>query len=167
MRAAVTALRSAGAEIRVPAFLALIAEVNEKVGRAAQGLEDVNEALGGGARWRQPCWDAELHRLKGALILRTEPTAGKGRKRLETEAESCFLHALEIARRQRAKTFELRAATSVSRLWASHGNTRQARELLKDTYDWFSEGFETADLKEARALLETLEPARRGRPRKF
>ena len=74
----------------------------------------------------------------------------------ESEAEACFQRALDIARRQRAKSWELRAATGLSHLWARQGCRDEARELLQAIYGWFSEGFDTADLKEARALLNTL-----------
>jgi len=94
-------------------------------------------------------WEAELHRLKGELllVLSTDKT---------TEAEACFHQALNIARHQEAKSLELRAATSLSRLWQQQGKQAEARELLAPIYGWFTEGFDTADLQEARALLEEL-----------
>jgi predicted ATPase len=72
------------------------------------------------------------------------------------EAEACFLKAIDIARKQQAKSLELRAATSLARLWQKQGKRKQARKLLADIYGWFTEGFDTADLKEAKALLEEL-----------
>ena len=78
------------------------------------------------------------------------------------EAESCFLQAIEIARRQRARWFELRAAASLSRLWADQGNVKEAHALLSGVYAWFTEGFDTADLKEAKSLIEELETRTRG-----
>jgi predicted ATPase len=83
----------------------------------------------------------------------------------ETDAESFFLETLAIARRQRAKSFELRAAMSLSRLWARQGKTREAHALLAEAYAWFTEGFDTADLKDARALLEELARAATDLPR--
>ena len=94
-------------------------------------------------------WEAESHRLKGALLLARSAEN-------QVEAEACFHEALEIARRQQAKSLELRAAMSLSRLWQRQGKTEQARQLLAEVYAWFTEGFDTADLKEAKALLEQL-----------
>ena len=94
-------------------------------------------------------YEAEVYRLQGELLLkRPEEHPGK--------AESCFHQALTIARRQQAKSWELRTATSLSRLWQQQGKRAAARELLTEVYGWFTEGFDTADLQEARALLEAL-----------
>jgi predicted ATPase len=98
-----------------------------------------------GERW---C-EAELHRLKGELLL-------QGSSENATEAEACFHHALEIARTQQAKSFELRAATSLARLWQHQGKRQEAHDLLAPVYGWFTEGFDTADLKDAKALLDAL-----------
>ncbi len=93
---------------------------------------------------------AELYRLKGALFLRQAvPDA--------FEAESCFHQALDVARSQQAKSLELRAATSLARLWQSQGKRQEAYELLAPVYGWFTEGFDTADLQEAKGLLQELE----------
>jgi predicted ATPase len=92
---------------------------------------------------------AEAYRLQGALLLRqTVPDAN--------QAEACFQQALAIARRQQAKSWELRAAMSLSRLWQQQGKKAKAHELLAPIYGWFTEGFDTADLQEAKALLEEL-----------
>jgi predicted ATPase len=99
-----------------------------------------------GERW----WKADLYRLKGELLL-AQSAAN------HAEAESCFRRALEVGRRQSAKGFELRAATSLARLWAEQGRRSEAHDLLAPVYGWFTEGFDTADLKGAKALLE--EPA--------
>jgi predicted ATPase len=94
-------------------------------------------------------WEAELYRLKGALLLQqTVPDA--------QQAEACFCQALATARRQQAKSLELRAAMSLCRLWQQQGKRIEARELLAPLYGWFTEGFDTADLQEAKALLEVL-----------
>ena len=94
-------------------------------------------------------WEGELHRLKGTLLLArsAEPQA---------EAEACFQQALAIARRQQARSWELRAALSLSRLWQQQGKRDAARALLAEVYGWFTQGFDTVDLQEARALLEAL-----------
>jgi predicted ATPase len=92
---------------------------------------------------------AELHRLKGELLLRQAVPD-------ELQAETCFVQALDIARCQQVKSLELRAATSLSRLWQQQGKRDEARQLLAGVYDWFTEGFDTPDLQEARALLDEL-----------
>ena len=92
-------------------------------------------------------WDAELRRLEGVALV--------GLNRLE-EAESALQAALRIARRQRAKSYELRAATSLARLWGEQGRRTPAHNLLAEVYGWFTEGFDTLDLKEAKALLDEL-----------
>jgi predicted ATPase len=108
----------------------------------------VAEALGmiekGGERWVE----AELHRLKGELQ-RVSPAAS-------TEAERCFHRALDIARKQSAKLFELRASTSLARLWRDQGRHDDARALLGPAYEWFAEGLGTPDLGAARTLIEEL-----------
>jgi predicted ATPase len=91
--------------------------------------------------------EAELYRLKGMLLQAVE---GSG------EAEACFLQALDVARRQQAKSWELRAATSLARLWQQQGKRAEAHELLAPIYSWFTEGFDTADLRDARTLLSAL-----------
>ncbi len=94
-------------------------------------------------------WEAELHRLKGEMVL-----ALTGDK--HSEAEDCFRKAIEVARRQNARSLELRAAMSLARLWRKQGKSSAARELLAPVYDWFTEGFDTVDLREAKTLLEEL-----------
>jgi predicted ATPase len=108
----------------------------------AEALTHVNTT---GERWYEP----ELYRLKGALLL--QQTSDNA-----TVAETCFHHALEIARNQQARSLELRAATSLARLWQQHGKRQAAHDLLAPVYHWFTEGFDTADLKDARALLDAL-----------
>ena len=95
------------------------------------------------------CYEAELHRLQGELLLQQVIAD-------VDQAETCFQQALDIARRQQAKSWELRAAMSLSRLWQQQGKQDEARELLAPIYGWFTEGFDTADLQEARALLDEL-----------
>jgi predicted ATPase len=94
-------------------------------------------------------YEAEMHRVQGALVLAQAADR-------HAQAETYFQHALDIARRQQARSWELRAAVSLSRLWQQHGKRDAARELLVPIYGWFTEGFDTADLQEAKALLEEL-----------
>jgi predicted ATPase len=94
-------------------------------------------------------WEAELHRVKGELLLTQEPDA-------HTEVEICFRQALDIAHRQQAKSWELRAATSLAKLWQSQHKHQDAYDLLAPVYYWFTEGHDTADLKDAKALLDQL-----------
>ena len=157
MREGLAALRAIGIELRRPVFLALLAEVCEKIRQPGEGLSAVTEALAVGAHTGQRHWDAELHRLKGTLMLQAELASAVPGTAVARDAESSFLEAIEIARRQRAKSFELRAATSLSRLRADQGKRAEARALLSDIYGWFTEGFDTADLREAKLLLEELE----------
>src|SRR5262249_40818263 len=98
-----------------------------------------------GERWYEP----ELYRLKGELLL--QQSAGN-----QSEAEACFHKALDIARTQQAKCFELRTATSLARLWQQQGKRQEAHDLLAPVYHWFTEGFDTLDFKDAKALLEAL-----------
>jgi predicted ATPase len=93
--------------------------------------------------------EAELYRLKGELLQQAD---GKGQK----DAEACFLTAIEVARSQNAKSWELRAVLSLSRLWQQQGKRKEARQMLAEVYGWFSEGFDTADLQGAKALLAVL-----------
>ena len=136
-----------------PYSLALLAEAHGTMGQPEAGLAALTEALTlvdtTGERWYEP----ELYRLKGELLLQQSSDN-------HTEAEACFLHALDIARHQEAKSFELRTATSLARLWQSQGKRDEARQLLGDVYGWFTEGFDTADLKDAKGLLDELEDGR-------
>jgi class 3 adenylate cyclase/predicted ATPase len=141
--------RATGAEVEKPYFLALLAEAYGKIGQPEKGLSVLVEALAivdnNGGRY----WEAELYRHKGDLLLMQQ-----GQKL--GEAEECFHKALDIARRQQAKSFELRAAMSLSRLWQQQGKPKEAQQMLADIYGGFVEGFDTVDLQEAKALLEEL-----------
>jgi TOMM system kinase/cyclase fusion protein len=143
------AYRATGAELQRPYYLALLAEVYGKAGQADEGLRVLAEALTavhtGGERQHK----AELYRLKGELLLQQDVPD-------EQEAESCFRQAVDVARQQQAKSFELRAAMSLSRLWQQQGKRAEAHALLVPIYDWFTEGFDTVDFQEAKALLEEL-----------
>jgi predicted ATPase len=117
---------------------------------AEEGLELVTEALTLTQRDDERWWEAELHRVKGELLLTNSPnTSGEA-------TEACFNQALDIARIQSARSLELRAATSLARLWQEQGKLKEARDLLAPIYDWFTEGFDTPDLKDAKALLDEL-----------
>ena len=107
------------------------------------------EALELVEKTEERCWQAELNRTKGELILAVSADN-------HADAEHCFSQALEIARRQQAKSWELRAAVSLGRLWQQQGKIDKARNLVAPIYAWFTEGFETADLKDAKVLLDEL-----------
>lgn len=95
-----------------------------------------------------------MYRLRGELLLKDEGGRMKGEAKVE--AENCFWQAIEVARRQEAKSLELRAVMSLSQLWQRQGKQEEARRMLTEIYDWFTEGFDTADLREAKTLLEEL-----------
>ncbi len=134
--------------------LALLAEAYGKVGQIEEGLSVLAQALAAVNRSGE-CWhEAELYRLKGTLTLQSKVQGPKSQ--VEKETEGCFLQAIEIAHRQQAKSLELRAVMSLARLWQQQGKKEEARRMLAEIYGWFTEGFDTADLKEAKALLEEL-----------
>jgi predicted ATPase len=149
MRQGITRWRSMGAEIMRTYMLALLAEAYREAGQMQEGLAVLTEAMSitdeQGERW----WEAELYRLKGELLLALSPNS-------VADVEVCLHHALDIARRQQAKSLELRAAMSLARLWQCRGQPVEARKLLAPIYGWFTEGLNTADLCDARALLEEL-----------
>src|SRR5262249_35498889 len=138
-----------GGELTRPYFLALLAEAHGVMGQPEAGLTVLAEALTltdtTGERWYEP----ELYRLKGALLLQRHSDH-------QAEAETCFHHALDIARSQQPKSFEFRAAISLARLWQRQGKQAEAYALLAPVYGWFTEGFNTANLQEAKALLDAL-----------
>jgi predicted ATPase len=132
-----------------PGYLCMLAEACSEVGRFEQGLDALTEALTLADENENRYCEPETYRLKGELLLR------QGNSNT-AEAQSCFERAIKIARAQGAKSWELRATMSLARLLASQGEREEARVMLADIYDWFTEGFETADLKDARALLDEL-----------
>ena len=149
--------RASGAAILQPYFLYLHAEASGKAGRTKEGLNLLEEALGLVEKNGERIWEAELYRLKGELLKASSSGSSSRQKvEIETEAEECFYKAIEVARRQEAKSLELRAAMSLSRLWKSQGKKEEARKLLGEIYQWFTEGFDTKDLKEAKVLLVEL-----------
>jgi predicted ATPase len=149
VRQGLAAFRATGAELARPYYLALLAEAYAKVGQQEDGLSLLAEALATVHKTGERLWEAELHRLKGELLL---PLSAEK----HAEAEACFQQALEVARHQQATSLELRAAMSLARLWQQQSRRAEARELLAPVYGWFTEGFGTADLQEAKALLEAL-----------
>jgi TOMM system kinase/cyclase fusion protein len=149
IRRGLAALRATGAALRLPYYLALLAEACGQTGHAAEGLTLLAEALAQAHKTEESWTEAELHRLKGELLLSLSTDN-------QAEVEGCLHQALAVARRQQAKSLELRAAVSLSRLWQQQGKRAEARELLASIYGWFTEGFDTADLQEARVLLEAL-----------
>jgi predicted ATPase len=116
------------------------------MGQIAEGLSLLAEELATMDRPGERGWDAELSRLQGELLL-----AQAGERQQLPAAEACLHHALDVARRQQAKSWELRAATSLSRLWPQQGKRAEAHALLAPIYGWFTEGFDTADLQEAKS----------------
>jgi predicted ATPase len=157
MQKGLTTWRDRGAELVLPEFFFSLAEAYRKAGQTEEGLRLVAEALTRVERTGERKFEAELHRLKGELLLsQVALTPGGPGQAVEVEAEGCFQRALEVAHRQRAKSWELRVAVSLSRLWQSQGKREESKKLLGETYGWFTEGFDTADLKEARALLDAL-----------
>jgi predicted ATPase len=149
MRAGLAAWQETGAVIVGSTRWPLI-ELYQQVGQVEAGLKLVDETLAAIDRTGERLFEAEMYRLKGELLLGDE---GGGMK---NEAERYFLRAIEIARRQQARSWELRATMSLARLWYEQDKTGTARERLADIYGWFSEGFDTPDLLEARALLAEL-----------
>jgi predicted ATPase len=149
MRRGIAAATATGSRLWEPFHLGLVAEALAFAGEVEEGIAQLDQALvrstESGERWA----DAELHRLRGDLICRlSRPDLNK--------AESSFRAALSVAREQGTKGFELRAATSLARFLGDHGRREEARQLLAPVYDWFTEGFDTVDLKEAKALLAAL-----------
>jgi predicted ATPase len=148
-----TALRETGSSVRQPYYLALLAEACGHRKQADEGLGVLSEAFANMEKTGERCWEAELHRLRGQLLLQQSPDNVTG-------AESCFHQAISIAQNQSAKSWELRAATSLARLWKQQGKISEAYDLLAPVYNWFTEGHDTADLIDAKALLVELEEGR-------
>ena len=147
------ALRTTGATVWMPFFLPHLARAHAELGQFEAAWHCIGEAMTAAETTKETWCEAEIHRTAGEIALMSpEPDAAK--------AQAHFERAIAIARAQQAKSWELRAATSLARLWRDHGKRQQARDLLAPVYGWFTEGFDTADLKEAKALLDELtEPA--------
>jgi predicted ATPase len=152
-----TAWQALGAEIMRPYYLALLAEGYGKAGQTQEALIAVAEALDTVHKTGERFYEAELYRLKGTLFLQSGVQGPASRSPApQTESEACFHQAIEIARRQQAKSLELRATVGLARLLAIQGCRHEASAMLAEIYNWFTEGFDTADLKEAKALLDEL-----------
>ncbi len=149
MHPALAAWRAMGSGLAVSHYLVLLAEAYGRAGQAEEGLRLLAEALVHIDTTGEVYWAAEVYGLKGELLLRQAIPD-------EVQAETCLHQALDIARRQQTKAWELRAAISLSRLWQQQGKRDEAHELLAPVYGWFTEGFDTADLQEARTLLDEL-----------
>jgi predicted ATPase len=134
------------------------------MGRITEGLGTLAKAMALVEQSGECYWEAEMYRLKGELLrmpavkelVADETTEMRGKFTDDYSPESCFLKAIEIARKQEARSLELRATMSLSRLWASEGKRKEARAMLEKIFGWFTEGFDTADLQEARELLDDL-----------
>jgi predicted ATPase len=164
------ALRAIGTEVQRPYYLAMLAEACGKAERPEEGLRVVAEALAQVDKTGERYYEAELYRLYGELTLQKafkvqsskfkvpspQPLAPSTRAEVEREAEVCFLKSIKIAQRQQAKSLELRATVSLARLWQQQGKHHAACNTLSEIYSWFTEGFDTKDLQEAKALLAEL-----------
>ena len=131
----------------LPGSLCTLAEAQAKAGQPEEGLDTLDEALALVEQTDERHWEAELHRVQGELLLMQGDDA---------EAEASLHKAIEVARGQSAKSWELRATTSLARLWQEQGRIDEARQMLAEIYGWFTEGFDTPDLQEAKALLDEL-----------
>jgi tetratricopeptide (TPR) repeat protein len=149
MREGLAAKRATGAEIKVPYYLGLIADAQRRAGQREEALELLADALERVERTGERWFEAELHRLRGEAVLAIGVDHA-------TEADGLFRRALSVAQEQGAKLWELRASIGLARLWRDQGKHAEARDLLVPVYGWFSEGFDTPDLQEAKALLDDL-----------
>jgi predicted ATPase len=175
IQASLVAARATGAELFRSYRLALLAEVCGKAGQVDKGLTVLAEALAFVNRTGEQVIEAELYRLKGQLTLQSQESFGQVPGKCHTEqnkskdpnsrypihnphaeADACFLKAIETARKQQARSWELRATTSLARLLQSQSKRAEAHRWLAEIYGWFTEGFDTADLTEAKALLDEL-----------
>ena len=154
IRQGLTTRHAVGASLSQSYNLALLAEAHGKAGQIDEGLIVLTEALNIVDKVGERFYQAELYRLRGELTL-AQPSVQSLESRVK-EAEECFLKAIDISRHQQAKSLELRAATNLVRLWQQQGKRAEAHKLLSDVYNWFTEGFDTKDLQEAKALIEEL-----------
>jgi predicted ATPase len=145
----IAAYRSTGATLGLTAWLVYLVKAHADLRQFDDAWRCIDEAVLMIERTKERWWEAEVNRIAGEVALMLP-------KRDTEKAEAYFDHALAVSRRQQAKSWELRAAMSLARLWRDQGKVQQARELLAPVYGWFTEGFDTRDLKEAKALLEEL-----------
>jgi predicted ATPase len=157
MQQGLAAFRAMGVELFRPHYLALLAEAYGKDRRPEEGRAVLAEALAAVDKTGMRYTEAELYRVQGEQTLQKLQAHTQHRtSSLHSEAEACLHKAIEMARQQRAKSWELRAVMSLSRLWQSQGKKEAARQMLAEIYGWFTEGFDTQDLQEAKALLAEL-----------
>jgi predicted ATPase len=145
----ITAWSSTGTTVWRPAYLLYLARACGQLGQLDEASRCIIDAMTAVETTKESWYEAEIGRIAGELAL-------MGLKPHAPRAQAYFEHALAVARQQQAKSWELRAATSLARLWRSRGKPQQARDLLAPVYGWFTEGFDTRDLKEAQALLDEL-----------
>jgi DNA-binding SARP family transcriptional activator len=148
LRASISGFQASGARLRLPYYLWLLAQVYAQAGETDDALAAIDEALAESRATNERWWDAELHRLRGELLL--------ARGSDSEEVDLALLRAKEIAESQEAKSLELRAAMSLARHWRNHGRSEDAQQILSGVYAWFTEGFETSDLQSAQELLTEL-----------
>ncbi len=158
MRQGWEAFRSTGIKLWRPWSCALLIEAYQRADRQEEGLQLLTEAFAAVEETGERSYEAELYRLKGKLLLQNVriPDPRSPLPGVQGEAEACFLKATAIAQRQSAKSLELRAAVSLAQLWRQQGKHHEARNTLSTIYHWFTEGFDTKDLQEAKALLDDL-----------
>jgi predicted ATPase len=143
----ISGIRAIGCKVMVPFYLTTLAEICGIAGKPEEGIYRLGEAIDFMETTQERWGEAETHRLRGTLLLSTDD---------QSAAEDSFHKALAVARQQQAKSWELRAAISMARLWRDQGKRDEARDLLAPVYGWFTEGFDTLDLKEANTLLDQL-----------
>jgi predicted ATPase len=159
MRQGITGLRATGSQLGQSGLLRTLAEAVARMGELQEGRRILDEAFTVARHNGEAYDDVELWRAKGALTLaqfRAQSLTSDAASGVVQEAEGYFLHAIEMARQQSAKASELRAVMHLSRLWQSQGRGEAARQILAEMYGWFAEGFDTEDMREARALLAEL-----------
>ena len=155
MRMGLDAYRITGGEVLRPSFLSLLADAYGKAGQAEQALNVLTEAQALADECEERWWQAEMYRLKGELILKRGGVQNPRRDH-QDEAEECFRQALAVAKAQKAKSLELRAAMSLSRLWMQQSRRFEARNLMQEIFPGFTEGFDTPDLQEAKLMMEEI-----------
>jgi predicted ATPase len=158
IRRGLAVLRAAGSELWRSYYLALLAEAYGKTGQREEELSVLAEALASVNKTGERFYEAELYRLRGELTL-VQSNVQRLESSIQKEAEACFLKAIEVARKQQARSLELRAATSLARLWQQQSKRVEAHQLLSEIYGWFTEGFDTTDLQKAKTLLDELAEA--------
>jgi predicted ATPase len=153
MREGLAAYEATGAGMGKTLFLSLLADAYGKAGQPEAGLQSLSEAFEFLDKANERAYEAELWRLKGEVTLRSKIQSPKSKVE---DAEECFCKAIDIARKQQAKSWELRATTSLARLWQQRKKSAEAHQALSEIYNWFTEGFDTKDLQEAKALIAEL-----------